>query len=163
MMAEKTSKVEIYKVFSEIKLSSILKRLFRLTTDSTVIPTTERAIVIRAVVNIPDETICFASLRSLTVNAFTRLFRIPFPTPKSKLRNHMITESIVYQTPKIALLSKYLINAGVLSREIISAPPLIRQAKKAFFKTILLLESMFSSFSFNISFFFSIPPTHATQ
>ena len=145
---------EHLKVLIEIASIEILNNQLRLNEQIQINPTIIDNIVTQNIEKKPEEIIRLTSTLSLAEKALTKLFLIPFPIPKSKFKNQISTESNVYHTPSITLLSKYFIKAGVVKKETTKAAPFIKKAKKVFFNIILLFEDKFFSFSHN---FIKIP------
>lgn len=69
-------------------------------------PIVVRIMLTKPTENIPEEMTFLAQDKSLLVIAFTKLFLIPLPIPKSKFRNHIRIDNNVYQMPKTSLLLK---------------------------------------------------------
>ena len=81
----------------------------------------------------PEEITQRASMRSLSVRAFTKKFLIPLPIPKSKFIIQIKTERIVNHSPNTSLLLKYRIKAGVMAKDTKIPKPLKTIATTAFF------------------------------
>ena len=119
----------------------ILKNEGKSTTEIMTPPKTDKQTVTIPTANIPEEIIFLALSISLYAIAPTRLFLIPFPIPKSKFKNHIKTESNVYQRPSILVFpEKYLINKGVVIKETIIDNPFTVNAPITLFAIILVFS-----------------------
>lgn len=141
-MEPKTKQTERTSIFFEIVPLSTLNSQFKSIENIAITPTTISRSETIIIEKSPDEMIFFASPLLFVLNAFTRLFLIPLPIPKSKFKNHIKTENNVYHTPRIILLLKYFIKAGVVRNDITRATPFIANAPIVFFKIILFLPSI---------------------
>ena len=76
-------------------LVSILNSLFKFMEYTNIIPMTDITIVTMPTENIPEEITLFALSVSFAVNAFTKLFLMPLPNPKSKFKNRYQVENAI--------------------------------------------------------------------
>ena len=106
IIAPKTKNVEINKVLYKTTSALTLNSQFKSIKLTKVKPITAKTEVTTTFANMPDDIVSLAETLSFAVKSFTSLFLIPFPMPKSKFKNHIKTDKIVYHTPSTALLLK---------------------------------------------------------